>query len=323
MIILLADNLFSLQRLSLCTKYDEFSTKYVSLQLSSDFECLVQVFSKREIDPSYCVLNCSVIKCSNFEKPNLLLEIGSVLKNLKSLETSSLQVVDPVSNIKVVSLSVVFTNARLTSKWKSKNEVVVSIVREILKMFVFTNNCIIFPNCVGASKSLGIHCLLIHDTGGVCGRITSSTRVNIVNSLSKSWFELQKPLVCPNPNNAMYKLFKSHCVFERTTESPLISHNILLVGPSGCGKTTLVKSVAFDCGVPIITLLGPEVSSSDPGQTERNIKELFEEAKLISKEKPGGMCLIFPGPSRCPCRERKCHPFCSNHLVSFGSVGFS
>ncbi|RZF40487.1 hypothetical protein LSTR_LSTR000366 [Laodelphax striatellus] len=292
--VLQVDNLFSLQRLFLCTRYNEFSTKYALLQLASDFECLVQSFVKQDIDPSYCILNCCVIKCSNFEKLNLLLEIGFVLKNLRTLQTSSLRVIDSIGNIKTVSLSIVFNNARLTSKWKSKNEVIVCLMREILKMFVFTNNCIIFPKCVGSSESLGIHCIMIHDTGGICGRTNSSTRVNIVSSLSKIWFELQKPLVCPNPYNAMYKLFKSHCILDRNdTTFSQVSHNILLVGPSGCGKTTLVKSVAFDCGIPIVTILGPEVSSADPGQSEDNIRKLFEEAKLISQEKTGGMCLVF------------------------------
>jgi len=55
--------------------------------------------------------------------------------------------------------------------------------------------------------------------------------------------------------------------------------NILLYGPPGTGKTLLVRAVAYESGVHFISISGPEIMSKFYGQSEENLRKLFEEAK--------------------------------------------
>ncbi|GAB7361154.1 hypothetical protein MBLNU230_g1188t1 [Neophaeotheca triangularis] len=62
---------------------------------------------------------------------------------------------------------------------------------------------------------------------------------------------------------------------------------ILLHGPPGCGKTLITRACAATLRVPFIELLGPSVVSGMSGESEKGIRDRFEEAK---KNAP---CLIF------------------------------
>ncbi|CAB4394493.1 unnamed protein product [Rhizophagus irregularis] len=62
---------------------------------------------------------------------------------------------------------------------------------------------------------------------------------------------------------------------------------ILLHGPPGCGKTLLANAIAGELGVPFISISAPSVVSGMSGESEKKIREMFEEAK---EKAP---CLIF------------------------------
>ncbi|KAF2838628.1 AAA family ATPase/60S ribosome export protein-like protein Rix7 [Patellaria atrata CBS 101060] len=66
-----------------------------------------------------------------------------------------------------------------------------------------------------------------------------------------------------------------------------IPRGILLHGPPGCGKTVISRAFAAKLGVPFIEILGPSVVSGMSGESERQIREHFAEAR---KQAP---CLIF------------------------------
>jgi len=57
---------------------------------------------------------------------------------------------------------------------------------------------------------------------------------------------------------------------------------VLLYGPPGCGKTLLAKAVANESGAHFISLAGPEVMSKWYGQSEENLRRVFEEAEKNS-----------------------------------------
>ncbi|CAG8438742.1 9729_t:CDS:10, partial [Diversispora eburnea] len=62
---------------------------------------------------------------------------------------------------------------------------------------------------------------------------------------------------------------------------------ILLHGPPGCGKTLLANAIAGELGVQFISISAPSVVSGMSGESEKKIREVFDEAKAKAP------CLIF------------------------------
>ena len=54
---------------------------------------------------------------------------------------------------------------------------------------------------------------------------------------------------------------------------------ILLYGPPGTGKTLIAKALANECKAHFIFVNGPELISKWHGETESNLRKIFEEAK--------------------------------------------
>ncbi|MFX1590410.1 MAG: CDC48 family AAA ATPase, partial [Promethearchaeota archaeon] len=66
-------------------------------------------------------------------------------------------------------------------------------------------------------------------------------------------------------------------LFERIGIEP--PNGVLLYGPPGTGKTLLAKAVASETDANFISISGPEIMSKFFGQSEENLRNLFEEAK--------------------------------------------
>lgn len=62
---------------------------------------------------------------------------------------------------------------------------------------------------------------------------------------------------------------------------------ILLHGPPGCGKTMVANAFAAELGVPFIALSAPSIVSGMSGESEKALREHFEEAKKMAP------CLVF------------------------------
>ncbi len=54
---------------------------------------------------------------------------------------------------------------------------------------------------------------------------------------------------------------------------------VLLYGPPGTGKTLLAKAVATESGASFYSIAGPEIMSKWYGQTEENLRKIFEDAE--------------------------------------------
>lgn len=81
-----------------------------------------------------------------------------------------------------------------------------------------------------------------------------------------------------------------------------IPKGILLRGPPGTGKTSLVKYVAKHTGAFLVTINGPEVFGSRPGETEENLKRIFQKAVTASEE---GLCMLFIDEIDSVCSSKK------------------
>lgn len=66
-------------------------------------------------------------------------------------------------------------------------------------------------------------------------------------------------------------------IFERLSVEP--PKGVLLHGPPGTGKTLLAKAVANETDANFILLNGPEIMSKFYGESEKRIREIFEEAE--------------------------------------------
>ena len=54
---------------------------------------------------------------------------------------------------------------------------------------------------------------------------------------------------------------------------------VLLYGPPGTGKTLVAKAVATECGLNFLSVKGPELVNMYIGESEKNVREVFERAR--------------------------------------------
>lgn len=65
------------------------------------------------------------------------------------------------------------------------------------------------------------------------------------------------------------------------------SKGVLFYGPPGCGKTMLAKAVANECSANFISIKGPELLTMWFGESESNVREVFDKARSSSP------CVLF------------------------------
>ena len=65
------------------------------------------------------------------------------------------------------------------------------------------------------------------------------------------------------------------------------SSGVLLYGPSGCGKTLIASALANESKFNFLSVKGPEILSKYIGNSEQNVRDLFQKAQ---RAKP---CIIF------------------------------
>ena len=65
--------------------------------------------------------------------------------------------------------------------------------------------------------------------------------------------------------------------FEKFGMKP--SKGVLFYGPPGCGKTLMAKAVANECSANFISVKGPELLTMWFGESEANVREIFDKAR--------------------------------------------
>jgi len=65
--------------------------------------------------------------------------------------------------------------------------------------------------------------------------------------------------------------------FEKFGMKP--SKGVLFYGPPGCGKTLMAKAVASECAANFISIKGPELLTMWFGESEANVREVFDKAR--------------------------------------------
>ena len=57
------------------------------------------------------------------------------------------------------------------------------------------------------------------------------------------------------------------------------SKGVLFYGPPGCGKTLMAKAIATECSSNFISVKGPELLTMWFGESEANVREIFDKAR--------------------------------------------
>ncbi|RWW37414.1 hypothetical protein BHE74_00057477 [Ensete ventricosum] len=96
-----------------------------------------------------------------------------------------------------------------------------------------------------------------------------SVDAEILNSMAVTNEHFKTALGTSNPS-ALQK-------FEKFGMSP--SKGVLFYGPPGCGKTLLAKAIANECQANFISVKGPELLTMWFGESEANVREIFDKAR--------------------------------------------
>lgn len=84
----------------------------------------------------------------------------------------------------------------------------------------------------------------------------------------------------------------------------LVSHSTLdtdplasphpISGPPGTGKTLVAKAVATECGLPFLSIKGPELLGSYVGESEANVRAVFQSARDAAEQNaPVAASILF------------------------------
>merc|ERR1719184_537335 len=74
-------------------------------------------------------------------------------------------------------------------------------------------------------------------------------------------------------------------IYRKYGQTP--SRGALLWGPPGCGKTLLAKAIATECASNFISVKGPELLTMWFGESEANVRDVFDKARSASP------CVLF------------------------------
>ncbi|XP_069481039.1 ATPase family gene 2 protein homolog B [Ambystoma mexicanum] len=249
-------------------------------------DCLCTAWPRKDLCDGFIQLD---FKCTTIGLNGLELE-------KKNLHTTRLSVVG-CSKLRRITVKVVLKNQ------ESKQGIPKCVLEETLKNLL--KNVYICANHVISVKSAGTPALYIeildtdpftNDSGIVTTKTIICIRemvtleryehLSVKNSLKMSIAGMDD--IC----NSLKELLTLPLCYPKTLTKLSLScpRGILLVGPPGVGKTLLVKVVARDVSAFLISISGPAIHGARPGESEENLRRVFEHAKQSSS---GGPTLLF------------------------------
>ncbi|XP_016141221.1 ATPase family gene 2 protein homolog B isoform X2 [Sinocyclocheilus grahami] len=157
-----------------------------------------------------------------------------------------------------------------------------------------------------------IRCVLVEKVNSgsqKAGLITARTHVEVSLAQTVKHLERRPEVSAASPGGLedVYTSLKEMITFPLRYPETLrqlgvsCPRGLLLIGPPGVGKTLLVRCVARDIGATLVTVNGPEVTGSRPGESEENLRRVFDQVQEAGEEGPC-VLLIDEIDSLCPRR---------------------
>jgi len=84
--------------------------------------------------------------------------------------------------------------------------------------------------------------------------------------------DIRKAIIYPFTHKELYQMYGQKA-----------GEGILLYGPPGCGKTMMAKAAAKECDADFFTVKTSSIVSKWVGSSEKNIKQIFAEARESEK----------------------------------------
>ncbi|KAM4035753.1 ATPase family gene 2 protein homolog B isoform 2-T2 [Anomaloglossus baeobatrachus] len=245
--------------------------------------CLCTAWPRRDLSDGFLQAD---LMCSTSPTPVLEYKEPLSLNHIKRLNSVKL---------KKVTVKTVLKNIK--EKQSVSGPGLLEVVRDILRnVYVLPKYVVTVP---GASPVVKVEILDMDPVTEGAGLITAKTSVQIKETTTLEWHNTGLD------NNAQYQVAGMDDVCSALIEIlrlPFLypetiiklgldcPKGVLLVGPPGVGKTLLVKAVATQVGAHLISLSGPVVHGSRPGEAEENLRKIFENARNVSS---GGPCILF------------------------------
>lgn len=202
-----------------------------------------------------------------------------------------------------VVVTVVFQSVHDLAKWHGvRRERMPHWLCKIMRSYYVKDGAVLLcPSNRPLSRLCAVHAIRIEkvspSSSDAC-RVTGNTKIIVSNMVYKSDGDDHAPFsnVWEQTLREPMELLVKLCTFPHKYPETLkavglqLHRGILLTGPSGTGKTSVVRRVAQHCGAHLLTVRGPDLCRSAPGESEALLRSIFSEATTLSEVLP---CIVL------------------------------
>jgi len=159
------------------------------------------------------------------------------------------------------------------------------IKKGLLKRPLSKGDSVIIPGIALFGSSLPF--IIINTSPGGIVSISEETLIKVKEEAAKE-IEMEGPRVSYEDIGGLHdEILKVREMIELPLKHPELfdrlgidpPKGVLLHGPPGTGKTLIAKAVANESGANFYTINGPEIMSKFYGQSEENLRKIFEDAE--------------------------------------------
>ncbi|XP_048722563.1 ATPase family gene 2 protein homolog B isoform X2 [Caretta caretta] len=259
--------------------------------------CLCTAWPRNDLADGYLQLD---LKCKTSGLA------ASKLKGL-TLSVSHLKLL-ACHRLRKVTVKVVLKN--LTVKKSTPEGTLQETVKELLRNVYVSLHHVVTASPVPGNPVVCVEILAVDASTEQAGLIAPKTNINIKEVVTLEWYRhLSKDTAqisvagMDDLGSSLKEMIVLPLHFPKTFKKLGLSvrSGVLLVGPPGVGKTLLVKAVAREVGAYLLFISGPAIYGSRPGESEENLRRVFEQGRELSTEGPT-ILFIDEIDSLCPKR---------------------